>query len=236
MKNKLLLLLAGAMLLSCARENLDPLGDQSGTMIPVSQVPLFANLEKYNLVESPQTRSEDEEMVSLESLLDYAKAESQKVGDYTVTQVPFLQNEQEFYSLTFMGGHNTDQDVPTRVKKFLIKATNGQDQYEFVVVLMTSYEYADNNIGFDWFEKPNYTGAIFFCTPEGELIRTCDYSDGYILPAKMLTPEESETNTAPETKRIVLLEPTNTRTDIPWWSDGWAGATRWGAACVDFVP
>ena len=127
MKNKLLLLLAGAMLLSCARENLDPLGDQSGTMIPVSQVPLFANLEKYNLVESPQTRSEDEEMVSLESLLDYAKAESQKVGDYTVTQVPFLQNEQEFYSLTFMGGHNTDQDVPTRVKKFLIKATNGQD-------------------------------------------------------------------------------------------------------------
>ena len=236
MRNKLLFLLAGAMLLSCARENIETLRDQSGTMIPVSQVPLYANLEKYNLVESPGTRADDEEMVSLESLLDYAKATSQKMGDYTVTQIPFLQNEQNIYTLTFTEDHDTSQDVPTRVKKFLIKATDGQNEYEFVAVLMTSFEYADNNKGFDWFEKPNYTGTIFFCTPEGELIRTCDYTDGNILPAKMLTPEESEMNTDPETKRIVLLKPSNTRSDIPWWSDGWAGARNWGAACVDFVP
>ena len=209
--------------------------------LPVSQVPFFANLSNYDLVESDQkaaTRSEDgEETVTLEELLDRSKTKTRSEGGYNIVQIAFKQNEKNVYALLYPASERPNRVVPTRVKKFLISATSAAgEKYEFVSVLITSVKYAAKNPDFDFFEKPGYTGAIFFCSLEGELIQTNDYTDGRILGTKMLTPEESETNSDPATKRIVIFESANTRSDIPGFGNGWEGFRYWGGVCVDFTP
>lgn len=226
--------------LACAREKeREPVFESetafSDIRVPKSQVPFYADLSNYNLIKNDSkdaTRAEvEEETVTLEELLDFSKTRTRHAGNYEIVQTAFKQNEDEVYSLTYSTDHVDDQVIPTRVKKFLISASSATgEKYVFVAVLITSAEYFQNNRDFDFFEKPSYTGTIFYCTPEGSLIQTNEYVGGRIYGVQMLTPEESLNDNDPETKRIILLQSVSTRVE---WITHWSGEP---GICVDFKP
>jgi Membrane proteins related to metalloendopeptidases len=214
MKKYLLIPLVILITAACAKEKgTEPVdGELSGIRIPVSQVPLYADLSNYDQVNHPKTRA-DEETVTLESLLNYAKTVEKDENGYHYTVIPFNQNETNIYTLTYSAEHDADLDVPSRVKKYFIRAVSetGDEKNEFVAVMITSYEYAEKNPDFGWYDMDYYTGNVMFATPEGELIQNLKYTNGRVIGTQALTPEEYRNNTEDDVTLVVLLKPSNTR-------------------------
>ena len=194
----LLFLLLG--LTACNKEKgIDAPNPHDGIMIPVSQVPLYADLKEYNLEDSPATRSgADEEMVSFESLLNHDKTKTAILKDgsltYSVTQTAFRQNDENEYALRFTEGHDASDDTPTRILKYYIHAESEYYTQEFVAILVTEFDYNQKHAtaGFDYLDKKNYSGTILYSTLEGQLFWVEDYTNGSITRSCMLTKKEAQ--------------------------------------------
>lgn len=167
----------------------------SETLIPVSQVPLFANLSEYNLTPRPpvtragEVDAESDESVPLEELLDRDGTISCPFEDQFFIQVPFLQNKENLLAGI------SEEEVPdlasaTVVKKFYMEMHADDLRLRYVVTMVTGAAYYRENPEFDYLDKPNYTGVVLLSSIQGKLIDATMYSDGLIRNAQLLTPEE----------------------------------------------
>lgn len=164
--------------------------DYSSILIPISQVPLFADLSKYNLLphsERAVTRVE-EETVSLESLLDREAAKTVSFKGAKMTLIPFLQNKEEVWACL---GDSPEirPEIVTCVKKYFVSTANENFSGSFVVSMITGSQYYQTHPMFDYFDMPNYTGAILYSSLEGEFKEARVYKGGQIKQSVPIVPE-----------------------------------------------
>lgn len=193
------LVLAGA---SCQKSNnigeyLDLSGQSSRLSeinIPVSLLPLFADMTAYNRLPSlPRTRS-NEESVTLESLLNKEDKESLSFNGAQMTLIPFNQNDETI--LACLSDTPTNElDEATCVKKYYVESTNEKSSLAFIVTMITGYHYYQSTPEFDYFNMPYYTGAIIYSSLKGELLALRIYKNGRIQQAEpvMATEEMPDT-------------------------------------------
>lgn len=189
--------------------------DLSSYKLPVSQIPLFADLSKYNLLSDKTVTRAAEEEVSLESLLNRNASKTISFKGATLMLIPFLQNEEEV--LACIGGSPEEGlNNATCVKKYYVATANESYAGSFVVSMITGYQYYQTHPMFDYFDMPNYTGAILYSTLDGELKETRVYKGGRILQSEPIIPGIEQTDST-EIVYITLCErATETRQD---WND-----------------
>ena len=161
----------------------------SQILVPVSRVPLFADVSSFNLFpNSPETRA-FEELVSLESLLDYEAKRQIDFGESSMELIPFFQNNEEILA----GLSDAPMEFinnPTCIKKYYIVSSNRDLSVSFIVTMITGFDYSCSHPVFDFFDKPNYSGIILFSSLEGELVEARLYKGGLVLQASPIIPGE----------------------------------------------
>lgn len=132
--------------------------DPAGIYVPARQVPLYADLSDYNLLQAgPGTRA-GEDPVSLESLLDRRHRKTITFKGARMTLTPFLQNEQAVLA-SFGEAPDSSLASATCVKKYYVESAKGAYRGSFVATMVTSRQYDASHPGFDYFTMPDYTGA-----------------------------------------------------------------------------
>ncbi|MBQ4192476.1 MAG: hypothetical protein II647_03815, partial [Bacteroidales bacterium] len=180
----LLLLLS---LPSCTEKAIPDLPGQgealSTVLINSTMQPLFANLP--NDSEGSETKG-TAVMVPLQSVLDKAGQKKSIFRGCTVVQIPFSP-EYSGQKAYFGNEPEGDPGETAILKRFLVAGEDGM----FVVTMVTDYHYWHSHPGFDYLDKPDYTGAVVFSTVSGELIKVQAYDSGRILQADFVTAQES---------------------------------------------
>lgn len=140
--------------------------------------PLFADLP------DGSGRSETkgfQNTVPLGSVLDMAREKHSVFKGSSMVQIPFS-GEYSGMMAYFGKEPGGDPGEASVMKRFLI--VSGGDM--FVVTMAAGYEYARTHPGFDYLDKPDYTGAVVFSTVSGELIKVQSYGSGRIVPAEFV--------------------------------------------------
>lgn len=180
----LLLLLS---LPSCTEKAIPDLPGQgealSTVLINSSFQPLFANLP--NDSAGSETKG-TAVMVPLQSVLDKAGQKKSIFMGCTVVQIPFSP-EYSGQKAYFGNEPEGDPGETAVLKRFLVASEDGM----FVVTMVTDYHYWRSHPGFDYLDKPDYTGAVVFSTVSGELIKVQAYDSGRISQADFVTAPES---------------------------------------------
>ena len=176
----LLLLLAAA----CGKETDWLFGDKSlrDSRIPSSQAPLYGDLSSYDLIPGAATRT-DGRTVTLESLLDPAKARTVRFGDVSFTEIPFLPDGE---IAEYGTGLAPDADAATAIRKFYVETVQADVRHRFVATMVAEAQYAGNHTDFDYLDMANFTGAVLLSTPEGSVFRVEHYRSGLIREAVLL--------------------------------------------------
>lgn len=189
--------------------------------IPQSRIPLYADLSCYNLSGSGSvdTKSAYEDTpVSLGSLLDLNAEKCYVNGGIQYSQIPFSDNaEGEWSSYLYDNEIEYGENgVSSSIRKFYVQTQRGDTKKSFIVTMITHNEYEIRFPDYDYVNKPNYSGLILFSSVTGELITIRSYSNGQILGAKLLSPENLPSdslsvihyaafvnvNTVPQTKSV----------------------------------
>ena len=161
--------------------------DPAGIYVPAGQVPLYADLSDYNLLQAgPGTRA-GEDPVSLESLLDRRHRKTITFKGARMTLTPFLQNEEAVLA-SFGEAPDSSLASATCVKKYYVESAKGAYRGSFVATMVTSRQYDASHPGFDYFTMPDYTGAILYASPEGKLNEVRIYTSGLITHATPVLP------------------------------------------------
>ena len=162
--------------------------DISTIRIPASQIPLFANMEDYNLLSrETETRAPKQTPTfPLESLLDLQARKIALFKNARMTQIPFLQNSEGTVMASIGDSPDENVDEATCVKKFYITSSNDEYTGAFVVTMITDYHYYQTHSDFDYLNMPNYTGAVLYSTVEGQFMEARIYKGGLIQPAEPL--------------------------------------------------
>ena len=142
---------------------------------------LFADIDN---LRSASTKS-DEEMVSLESLLERDSTKSITFKHYKVSQIPFLNNrESNKVALTDRIRESVSQDSLSVVKTFLIETTDtlSGEVMKNVATMIPDAEcmtiFGEESISF--LDKSTFTGIILYSESDGEFADVYLYTDGPI--------------------------------------------------------
>ncbi len=148
---------------------------------------LFADIDN---LRSASTKS-DEEMVSLESLLERDSTKSITFKHYKVSQIPFLNNrESNKVALTDRIRESVSQDSLSVVKTFLIETTDtlSGEVMKNVATMIPDAEcmtiFGEESISF--LDKSTFTGIILYSELDGEFADVYVYSDGPIKFASQI--------------------------------------------------
>lgn len=168
------------MLVSCTEKaGLDMPGLDDGDLLTAqvraSPPPLFADLpDGSGRSDTKGTAA----TVPLESVLDRTRQRTAVFKGTSVVQIPFSEEYtgQTAYYGREAGGHSGEAVV---MKRFLIVAPGGMS----VVTMVAGCGYARAHPGFDYLDKPDYTGAVVFSTVSGELMKVQAYDGGRVLQA-----------------------------------------------------
>ena len=155
--------------------------DISKALVRASPPPLFADLPEDSGRSDTKGLSET---VPLESVLDRMRQRKAVFRGASVVQIPFS----EGYSLqkAYYGRNREGDPAEAAVmKRFLVVGQEGMS----VVTLVTDSGYARSHPGFDYFDRPDYTGAVIFSTVSGELMKVQAYDGGRVLQADFVSPE-----------------------------------------------
>ena len=167
-----------------------------GVTVPASRADLFVDLSSYNRLPGKPAEGA---AIPLESLLDFdAVKTSVFKGKTKFTQIPFRDNG---CRAIFHDG-NAGPDQATAVRKYLIHAVDSGQQYDYVVTMVVEKEYEEDNPGFDFLDKPNFTGVVFYSDLMGNIIYIKDDYNGRILDGKILKPDEKPA----QGKNVVYVE------------------------------
>ena len=161
--------------------------------VPISRVPLFAELSDYNLLPNGVRTRADEETVALESLLNRKQTSEKTFAGVLYRQTPFLQNDDDVFA-SVADNDDMDASIAVRVRKYLVETVYPDAGKPIVQIatLVTEQRYADTHPDFSFLSRPNFTGAILYSNVDGELISIRHYVDGRIAEGKVLTAEEIE--------------------------------------------
>ncbi len=222
MKKYGIILIASLAVIACSKQEAEidvqaPETDLESILVPTDRLALYADLSQYTGKNTPETRASGNS-VSLHSLLDNSKKTKMTFEGTKYTQIPFKASASEVPAY-----YGYDPETPFEeaviTRKFYIKAKE-----EFIVTMVTGYQYAVTNPKFDYLNKPDYTGVIFFAKLDGTLLGIQTYRSGLIQEGNIMTPEKAEeqdldahyikvATPSPETRAA-----TNTET-----IDGWNG-------------
>lgn len=150
-------------------------GELKTVLVRASPPPLFADLP------DGSGRSDTKgpgATVPLESVLDRTGQRTAVFKGTTAVQIPFSAEYpgRTAYYGSEAGGHPGEAVV---MKRFLVAAPDGMS----VVTMVTGCGYARTHPGFDFLDKPDYTGAVVFSTVSGELMKVQAYDSGRVLQA-----------------------------------------------------
>ena len=183
-------------LFACQTEKDRPLSKEEKInlqiQVPLSRLPLFANLSDYLVQSSALETKSTLGTTTLESLLnlDSIKTSHWKSG-ITYTQIPFLQNE-EFGAVAILTSDmESFSNEGTIVKKYLIYKDSSKKRYPFVVTLIAESQYYKYHEDFDFLNRPNFSGVALFSNLEGDILMMRSYKNGLICPAKALKTTEN---------------------------------------------
>lgn len=176
-------LLVLMLLASCTEKAVLDLPGQgeslSAVLINSSLPPLFADLPNGSAVSETKGTPV---MVPLESALERVRQRKAVFKGSTVVQVPFSA-EYSGQKAYFGEAPEGDPEKTAVLKRFLVASEDGM----FVVTMVTDFHYWRSHPGFDYLDKPDYTGAVVFSTVSGELIKVQAYDSGRILQADFVT-------------------------------------------------
>ena len=157
-----------------------------GITVPAYRVDLFVDLSAYNRLPGKNVEGA---AVPLESLLDFEAAKTKLFnGKTNYTQIPFRSNGNGCRAIYHDGSANADQ--ATAVRKYLIHAEDSGRQFDYVVTMVVEKEYEEEEPDFDFLNKPNFTGVVFYSDLMGNIIDIKDDYNGRILQGKILKPDE----------------------------------------------
>ena len=203
-----LLLLA---LISCSQLEDDFPGQPESALPPADLSTIMADpsLPFYSDLSGTATKA-GPATVSLESMINRLGIKTTTSGGTTLVQIPFHDqfNGPQAYFGTKPEG---DENRTAHMKKFLIASGRRM----FVVAMVTDRDYADAHPGYDFLDKPDYTGAVVFSTLLGSVMNVRYYESGLIRDA-VLTDRDVITVPgrrvghiwlygAPETKSILSI-------------------------------
>lgn len=150
--------------------------DISNTPVRASPPPLFADLP------GDAGRSDTKgasETVPLESVLDMARQRKAVFRGMSAVQIPF---SEEYSGQPAYYGREPAGEAAV-MKRFLVAGPDGMS----VVTMVTDSRYARDHPGFDYFDRPDYTGAVVFSTVSGELLKVQTYDGGRIRAADFVS-------------------------------------------------
>ena len=155
--------------------------DISNTLVRASPPPLFADLPGDS--GRSDTKGLDEK-VPLVSVLDRVRQKKAVFKGISVVQIPFSDGYslQKAYYGREPGGEPGDAAV---MKRFLVTGPEGMT----VVTMIADSRYVRAHPGFDYLDRPDYTGAVVFSTVYGELLKVQAYDGGRILAAEFVSSE-----------------------------------------------
>lgn len=186
----------------------------SGITVPASRLPLFADLEAYNLLQkSPRTRSDTTDtLYSLESLIDTTSIEEIEYRGVSFRQIPFYQNSsnQKIWSSFSQTIESGTQNI-VGLKKFLIEGTHGDVSETYVITFVPTKSYDMSHPDYDFINRPNYSGAAVFSDVDGTLLGIRSYHNGMIYAARPLT---IMTTSDDESYLMLYEEELETRTEL----------------------
>ena len=159
-----------------------------GITVPASRVGLFVDLSPYNL--QPGSEPTQGEAVSLESLLDFEHVKTELFNETTFTQIPFRQNGNGTMAVFHDDKGIAGLDQATAVRKYYIQTETGDERQDYVATMIAEKVSEEDNPGFDFLDKANFTGSIFYSDLKGRFIEVRNYYNGRILKAKILKPDE----------------------------------------------
>ena len=152
--------------------------DLSGIRVRSFPPPLFADLPD---VSGKSETKGPQETVPLGSVLDMTGERNAVFKGTPMVQIPFSGGS----AMAAYYGKDSEGDPgeASIMKRFLIVSGDNM----FVVTMAAGYGYARTHPGFDYLDKPDYTGAVVFSTVSGELIKVQSYDAGCIVPAEFVT-------------------------------------------------
>lgn len=162
----------------------------SSVQVPLSRLPLYADISKYNLHEQPEkAKAEEKRSLTLGSLLDMESVSEVEANGQHFIQIPFKQNAEPILA-SVQDSLALVRDQAVRIKKYYVRMQCESGIYEYVATLVPQFEYDAEYPEYDFLEKPNYSGVTLFSTLKGRLFEVRTYLDGRIIPAKLVSREE----------------------------------------------
>ena len=147
------------------------------------------DLSPYNLQPGSGSGSEEADAL-LGSLLDFNHAKTKVFNGTTFIQIPFHSRGVGCTAVFHDSERNAAADQATTVRKSLIHTEDGDDQSDYVVVLIAEKEYEEENPKYHFLSKPNFTGVIIYSDLEGNIIEVNDDYNGRIFEGNILKPDE----------------------------------------------
>ncbi|MBR1926930.1 MAG: M23 family metallopeptidase [Bacteroidales bacterium] len=147
---------------------------------------------------SPQTRSGDVEMVSLESLLDREGTEILDFEDWEITQIPFKSNRDNHLAILSKDAiEAVEPDSLTTIRQFLLECRNEVASKSFVEIatMIPDMEYisAHGADSVSFLDKSRFSGIVIFSSIEGEYRKVYIYGHGPIRFADVVAEESQPT-------------------------------------------
>lgn len=149
------------------------------TTVMASPPPLFADLP------DDPVRSDTKgqpETVPLGSVLDLPRQRSAPFKGTAIGQIPFSAGYTGLAAY-FGSKPGGDPEEASVMKRFLVTSPEGVS----VVTMVTDAGYARMHPGFDYLDKPDYTGAVVFSTVSGGLMKLQAYEGGRVIEADFVS-------------------------------------------------
>lgn len=194
---------SACLMLSCTQERV-PVGEDSSehfralssVQVPLSRLPLYADISKYNLHEQPEkTKAEpektkaEEEQLTLESLLDMTSVSEVETDGQHFIQIPFKQNTEPILASvqdTLMSA----KGLAVQLRKYYVRMHCKSGLYEYVATLVPRFGYDAGYPDYDFLFRPNYSGIVLFSTLEGRLFEVRTYLNGRIVAGRLVSRDE----------------------------------------------
>lgn len=151
--------------------------------VPENRLALFADISSYNRIESSDatTKASEAEKYLLSDLLDFYSLKEKYYSGRLFKQIAFMQNGNDILA-SIHGTRGVSIEMCVSVKKYLIETTDEDGKSFFYVVTMIPEEEGDDeNRGYDFFNKANFSGLCLFSMLDGSHVYLQRYRDGQIF-------------------------------------------------------
>lgn len=217
-QNRAFIIVLSIILFSCQqyRENIrmdiEFAKEQYNQLIPISQLPLYADMSPYNVISSCKTgvtKSNEQikdSLVRLNSLLDFYNKKEIVFFGTCFTQIPFFDNDSDSFMCLFNAGEAEQSTNLSHIKKFLVHTRGEKGLRSFIVTMIAEAEYQSKYPEYDYLYKPNMSGFVLFSSLEGTLIDARYYKNGLVYRADVLVKDSSNETTGNNSHFMSLLE------------------------------